>query len=120
MGEELNRLLFIYNLGYLRPEHNFHFAIPLDVMKGSFGARLKDLIGLTDENANEHAWFVGPVYTQPYLGGPEGATSGNGVHMKKTEKRGVESLFTPQADAEGEVPASLFASSTKMVRAAAG
>ena len=25
MGEELNRLLFIYNLGYLKPEHNFHW-----------------------------------------------------------------------------------------------
>ena len=26
MGEELNRLLFIYNLGYLKPEHNFHWS----------------------------------------------------------------------------------------------
>ena len=79
----------------MRAEHNFHFAIPLEVMKNSFGPKLKDLIGLTGENANEHEWFTGPVYTQPYLGGPEGTTSGNGVHMKRRDK-------------EGEVPASLF------------
>ena len=35
-----------------------------------------DLIGHTGENAMEHEWYTGPVYTQPYLG-PAGTHNGN-------------------------------------------
>jgi ectoine hydroxylase-related dioxygenase (phytanoyl-CoA dioxygenase family) len=55
-------LLFIYNLGYLRTEHNFHWAMPHAVLT-SFGPRLADLVGLTGENAVEHPWYSGPVCT---------------------------------------------------------
>ena len=54
-GDSVRRgLLFIFNLGYLRPEHNFHFAMPPAVLR-SFDARLADLVGLTGENAVELA-----------------------------------------------------------------
>ena len=59
----------------LRSEHNFFNAIPHDVIM-SFDEKLLDLIGYFGENAVEHPWYIGPVYTQPYLGGPEGATAG--------------------------------------------
>ena len=65
--EERRGLLFIYNLGWLRGEHNFHHAIPLDVQR-RFDPVLQDLIGLTGDNAMEHEWYTGPVYTQPYMG----------------------------------------------------
>lgn len=68
-------LLFIYNLGMLRSEHNFFNAIPHDVIM-TFDDKLLDLLGYYGENAVEHPWYIGPVYTQPYLGGPKGATAG--------------------------------------------
>ncbi|CAE7659523.1 ausE, partial [Symbiodinium necroappetens] len=74
-------LLFIYNLGWLRSEHNFHWAVPRAVLQ-SLSPALKSLIGLDGENAVEHDWYTGPVYAQPYLGGPEGNASGDGVQLK--------------------------------------
>lgn len=80
-GSSVRRgLLFIYNLGYLKAEHNFHWAIPHHLMR-SFSPKLADLIGLTGENAVDHPWYVGPVYTQPYLGPPLGSFSGDGVQF---------------------------------------
>eukprot|EP00315_Gephyrocapsa_oceanica_P030036 CAMPEP_0185416554 /NCGR_PEP_ID=MMETSP1365-20130426/7316_1 /TAXON_ID=38817 /ORGANISM="Gephyrocapsa oceanica, Strain RCC1303" /LENGTH=339 /DNA_ID=CAMNT_0028019769 /DNA_START=103 /DNA_END=1122 /DNA_ORIENTATION=- len=73
-------LLFIYNLGYLKPEHNFHWSMPHEVMM-TFGERLLDLIGYTGANAVDHPWYRGPVYTQPYLGGGRGSTAGDGVQF---------------------------------------
>lgn len=73
-------LLFIYNLGFLRSEHNFHNAIPPDVLR-SFPKQLTDLIGYDGANAMEHPWYTGPVYAQPYLGGPAGSASGDGVQF---------------------------------------
>ena len=35
-----------------------------------------DLIGHAGENAMQHEWYTGPVYTQPYLG-PAGTHNGN-------------------------------------------
>ena len=68
-------LLFIYNLGLLRSEHNFFNAIPNDILR-SFDEELLDLLGYYGENAVDHPWYIGPVYTQPYLGGPQGASAG--------------------------------------------
>ena len=73
-------LLFIYNLGWLRTEHNFHWAMPPEVIEG-FGPKLADLLGRTGENGAAHPWFTGPVYTQPYLGGAEQLASGDGVQF---------------------------------------
>ena len=73
-------LLFIYNLGWLKPEHNFHWAIPASVMK-AFSPKLSELVGLFGENAVEHDWITGPIYTQPYLGGPDGSKAGEGVQF---------------------------------------
>lgn len=74
-------LLFIYNLGWLRSEQNFHHSIPRDVLV-SFDVILRELIGLAGENAVEHPWYTGPVYAQPYMGGPSGTSSGDGVQFK--------------------------------------
>ena len=74
-------LLFIYNLGWLRSEHNFHWGIPQSILQ-SFSSTLKSLIGLSGENAVSHAWYTGPVYAQPYLGGSEGSAAGDGVQFK--------------------------------------
>lgn len=76
-------LIFIYNLGMLRSEHNFFNSIPHDVIMG-FDEKLKDLLGYYGKNAVEHPWYVGPVYSQPYLGGPSGASAGGeGVQFAK-------------------------------------
>ena len=71
-------LVFIYNLGWLKAEHNFHFAIPAKVIE-TFSPKLSELVGRLGENAVQHEWFTGPVYTQPYLGGPDGTVVGEGV-----------------------------------------
>lgn len=60
-------LLFIYNLGWLRPEHNFHWAIPQAIMD-TFSLELKALLGMIGENRAKHEWYTGPVYAQPILG----------------------------------------------------
>ncbi|CAJ1329958.1 unnamed protein product [Effrenium voratum] len=73
-------LVFIYNLGWLKPEHNFHWAMPPGVLR-SFSPKLQELIGLFGQNAVEHEWYTGPVYTQPYLGGPSGSSAGEGVQF---------------------------------------
>eukprot|EP00416_Gambierdiscus_australes_P006829 CAMPEP_0171139234 /NCGR_PEP_ID=MMETSP0766_2-20121228/136519_1 /TAXON_ID=439317 /ORGANISM="Gambierdiscus australes, Strain CAWD 149" /LENGTH=145 /DNA_ID=CAMNT_0011602883 /DNA_START=23 /DNA_END=460 /DNA_ORIENTATION=+ len=73
-------LLFIYNLGYLKPEHNFHWAMPREVLT-SFGDRLLELVGYSGSNAAEHPWYTGPVYTLPYQGGHDGSTAGEGVQF---------------------------------------
>ena len=54
--------------------------MPHDVMR-AFEPRLAELIGLHGENAVDHEWFKGPIYSQPYLGGPAGSTSGEGVQF---------------------------------------
>jgi len=74
-------LLFIYNLGWLRPEHNLHWAIPHGILQ-SFSPKLSELVGLYGENAVEHEWYTGPIYAQPYLGGSKGGTAGEGVQFK--------------------------------------
>jgi ectoine hydroxylase-related dioxygenase (phytanoyl-CoA dioxygenase family) len=80
-------LLFIYNLGLLRSEHNFFNAIPNDIIMG-FDQELLDLLGYYGENAVEHPWYTGPVYTQPYLGGPQGASAGgDGVQFVISKDR---------------------------------
>mmetsp|Transcript_41757 Transcript_41757/g.135415 ORF Transcript_41757/g.135415 Transcript_41757/m.135415 type:complete len:328 (+) Transcript_41757:212-1195(+) len=73
-------LLFIYNLGYLKPEHNFHWSMPHEVMM-TFGERLLDLIGYTGANAVDHPWYTGPVYTLPYQGGATDNAAGDSVHL---------------------------------------
>ena len=75
-------LLFIYNLGWLRSEHNFHWAIPQPILQ-SFSPALKSLIGLYGDNPLHHEWYTGPVYAQPYLGGSEGSAAGEGVQFKR-------------------------------------
>ena len=67
-------LLFIYNWGMLRSEHNFFNAIPHEVLQ-TFDDKLLDLLGYAGKNPIEHPWYIGPVYAQPYLGGPRLATS---------------------------------------------
>ena len=47
----------------------------------------RDLVGHTGENAMEHEWYTGPVYTQPYLG-PAGKHNGN-LASKKNYKQGT-------------------------------
>lgn len=79
-------LLFIYNLGWLRSEHNFHNAIPRHII-GSFDDDLKTLLGYHGQNAIDHEWFTGPVYAQPYLGGRYGTVSGDGVQYTIDDKR---------------------------------
>ena len=54
--------------------------MPPEVLR-SFAPRLRDLVGLTGENAVEHPWYTGPVYTMPYLGGP----GGDGLELHKKE-----------------------------------
>ena len=71
-------LLHTYHLGYLSREQNFHYAMPRAVLE-SFEPRLRDLIGLAGENAAEHEWYTGPIYTLPYLGGPNETIAGDGV-----------------------------------------
>jgi len=83
-------LLFIYNLGFLRSEHNFHNAIPPDVIR-SFPKDLRDLLGYDGQNAVEHQWYTGPVYAQPYLGGPKGSASGDGVQFTLLQKKNTTS-----------------------------
>ena len=73
-------LLFIYNLGWLRTEHNFHWAMPAAVLK-SFEPPLQELIGMAGSNAVEHPWFTGPIYSLPYQGGPDGSAAGEGVEF---------------------------------------
>lgn len=74
-------MVMIYNLGFLRSEHNFVHALPREVING-FSRELLDLIGYYGQNAKEHEWFSGPVYAQPYLGGAEGNTvGGEGVQI---------------------------------------
>ena len=85
-AQERAGLLFIYNLGFLRSEHNFHNAIPPDIIQ-SFPQNLKDLIGYEGQNAIAHPWITGPVYAQPYLGGPQGSASGDGVQFATTTKK---------------------------------
>jgi hypothetical protein len=63
-------LLYIYNLGYLRSEHNFFHAIPPNII-AKFDAPLRDLLGYHGDNPVIHPWYTGPVYSQPYLGSPE-------------------------------------------------
>eukprot|EP00746_Dinoflagellata_sp_MGD_P152770 gnl/MRDRNA2_/MRDRNA2_83873_c0_seq1.p1 gnl/MRDRNA2_/MRDRNA2_83873_c0~~gnl/MRDRNA2_/MRDRNA2_83873_c0_seq1.p1 ORF type:complete len:368 (-),score=74.81 gnl/MRDRNA2_/MRDRNA2_83873_c0_seq1:404-1507(-) len=61
-------LAFFYNLGWLNNEHNWHFAIPLDVQKG-FAEELRDLLGHREDGTNtDHPWITGPIYTLPYQG----------------------------------------------------
>lgn len=95
-------LLFIYNLGWLRSEHNFHFAVPRPVLE-SFAPRLKELVGLAGENPASHPWYVGPVYAQPYLGGAYGTTSGEGVQYKAAAAAAPEE----EEQAAAEPPAKL-------------
>lgn len=80
-GSTREGLLFIYNLGWLRSEHNFHNALPPEVVQ-NFDPKLKLLLGYFGQNAADHPWFTGPVYAQPYLGGPQGTLSGDGVQFK--------------------------------------
>lgn len=63
-------LLFIYNLGWLKTEHNFHWAMPADVM-ATFSPSLLELVGMVGTNKVSHPWFTGPVYAQPLLGSPD-------------------------------------------------
>jgi len=79
-GSTRHGLLFIYNLGWLKSEHNFHWAMPASVME-TFSPKLSELVGRVGENAVEHDWFTGPIYTQPYLGGPDGSKAGEGVQF---------------------------------------
>ena len=74
--------MFLYNLGYLRPENNLHWAIPRSVLQ-SFGPRLADLVGLSGTNPAEHEWFSGPIYAQSYLGGA-------GRKSKRASDQGVQ------------------------------
>lgn len=61
-------LFFIYNLGWLNNEHNWHFTIPLDVQRG-MSEELQDLLGHTDDGTRtDHPWITGPIYTLPYQG----------------------------------------------------
>lgn len=60
-------LLFIYNLGWLRSEQNFHWSMPPDVV-ARLPRSLQELIGYVGGNQAEHQWFSGPVYAQPLLG----------------------------------------------------
>jgi hypothetical protein len=39
-------------------------------VQSRFSDKLRDLVGHSGDNAMEHEWYTGPVYTQPYLGGP--------------------------------------------------
>ena len=73
-GDEFDRdgatrrgLIFIYNLGWLRSEHNFHFAMPPEVIS-AFPASLRELMGIVGSNKVDHPWYTGPVYAQPLLG----------------------------------------------------
>merc|ERR1711904_211942 len=64
-------LAFFYNLGWLNNEHNWHFAIPMDVQKG-FSEELKDFLGHRDDGTKtDHPWITGPIYTLPYQGDAE-------------------------------------------------
>jgi ectoine hydroxylase-related dioxygenase (phytanoyl-CoA dioxygenase family) len=60
-------ILFIYNVGWLRPEHNFHWAMPQDVWD-KFPQELQFLMGKIGTNRGQHDWYTGPVYAQPLLG----------------------------------------------------
>jgi hypothetical protein len=60
-------LIFIYNLGWLRTEHNWNFAMPPDVIS-SFTTSLQELMGIVGTNKVDHPWYTGPVYAQPLLG----------------------------------------------------
>jgi hypothetical protein len=60
-------LIFIYIVGWLRPEHNFHWAIPPAVWD-TLSPELKILMGKIGTNRVEHDWYTGPVYAQPILG----------------------------------------------------
>jgi ectoine hydroxylase-related dioxygenase (phytanoyl-CoA dioxygenase family) len=63
-------LLFIYNLGWLKSEHNFHYSMPPDVIS-SFPTELQELMGIVGQNRAAHPWYSGPVYAQPLLGSPQ-------------------------------------------------
>ena len=75
-----SRLAPLYALGWLRTEHNFHWAMPAAVLK-SFEPPLQELIGMAGSNAVEHPWFTGPIYSLPYQGGPDGSAAGEGVEF---------------------------------------
>jgi ectoine hydroxylase-related dioxygenase (phytanoyl-CoA dioxygenase family) len=60
-------LIFIYNVGWLRPEHNFHWAMPPDVWD-NLSPELQTLMGKVGTNRAQHDWYTGPVYAQPLLG----------------------------------------------------
>lgn len=63
-------LIFIYNLGWLRSEHNLHFALPPEVIS-KFPISLQELMGIVGSNKVNHPWYSGPVYAQPLLGSAE-------------------------------------------------
>lgn len=73
-------LFFQYQLGWLQTEHNFHNAMPADVIR-SMPDKLKSLLGYDGINAKDHPWYSGPVYTLPYMGGSQGHAAGEGVQF---------------------------------------
>lgn len=77
-------MFFFYNLGWLYPEHNFFNAIPLSVIN-TFPQKLKSLMGYDGQNAIPHPWYTGPVYSLPYLGGPNGHPAGDSIGAKQTK-----------------------------------
>lgn len=75
-------LLFIYNVGWLRPEHNFHWAMPPHVWE-DLPPALQVLMGKVGTNRVGHEWYTGPVYAQPLLGTANG---GGGAYPTNAEE----------------------------------
>ncbi|KAG7361999.1 phytanoyl-CoA dioxygenase [Nitzschia inconspicua] len=98
-------LLFIYNVGWLRPEHNFHWAMPPHVWD-SLPPKLQVLMGKIGTNRTDHEWYSGPVYAQPILGTavatnayPEDSTDDNNNHNhdEDDEDEDFSDVFVAQA-----------------------
>jgi len=60
-------LIFIYNLGWLRPEHNLHWALPPNIIR-DMPEPLRELMGVVGTNSVDDEWYTEPVYAQPLLG----------------------------------------------------
>jgi ectoine hydroxylase-related dioxygenase (phytanoyl-CoA dioxygenase family) len=87
-------LLFIYNVGWLRPEHNFHWAIPPAVWD-SFSTELQILMGKIGTNRALHDWYIGPVYAQPILGTAH--VTSKGVYPEDSDCNKIADTFVAGA-----------------------
>jgi len=87
-------LLGSYVLGWLHPEFNFHFTMPIEKM-AAMNAEMRDLLGFAGINRYNYRGLVGPSYATEYTGPPlpegqsadMGSSSSEGIANQSVEGR---------------------------------